>query len=394
MSHKKRILIFSLSYYPNFVGGAEVAIKEITDRLGDDFKFDMVTLRFDKTLPKVEKINNVTVYRVGMTSGSHVRPSSLNLIHKANKYLFPLFGFFKAHELQETKVYDVIWSMMASYNSFAALFFKKMFPAVKFLLTLQEGDPISYIKRRALPVWYLFKKIFTKADAIQAISHYLSHFALHMGARCPVVVVPNGVSVDRFNKEYTKAELDAARARLGKGESDIMLITTSRLVIKNGISQLIEALVHLPLNVKLAILGIGPLEKTLKTQARMLEVDDRIVWLGHVSHDEMPKYLKVADIFVRTPISEGFGNSYVEAMACGIPCIATPVGGILDFIRERETGLYADVGSPESVVDAVMELVRNPDLVSKIKRQSFEMVKEKYDWDIVAEGMNSVFKGL
>ena len=57
---KKKILIFSLVYYPNFIGGAEVAIKEITDRLrGADF--DMVTLRFDRNLPKVEKIGNVTV---------------------------------------------------------------------------------------------------------------------------------------------------------------------------------------------------------------------------------------------------------------------------------------------------------------------------------------------
>ncbi|MCG2695311.1 hypothetical protein L6261_04530, partial [Candidatus Parcubacteria bacterium] len=64
----KKILIFSTVYYP-FVGGAEVAIKEITDRIGD-IEFDMVTLRFDKNLPKFEKIGNVNVYRIGFVSNS------------------------------------------------------------------------------------------------------------------------------------------------------------------------------------------------------------------------------------------------------------------------------------------------------------------------------------
>jgi len=59
-----RILIFSTAYFP-FIGGAEVAIKEITDRL-DDVQFDLITAKFDKTLPKMEKIGNVKAYRVGI----------------------------------------------------------------------------------------------------------------------------------------------------------------------------------------------------------------------------------------------------------------------------------------------------------------------------------------
>ena len=68
MSDKKvkKILIFSLAYYPNFVGGAEVAIKEITDRISpEDFEFHMITLRFDSRLPKTEKIGNIFVHRIG-----------------------------------------------------------------------------------------------------------------------------------------------------------------------------------------------------------------------------------------------------------------------------------------------------------------------------------------
>jgi len=69
MNNKKKILIFSTAYCP-FVGGAEVAVKEITDRLGEDFEFDMITARLDNSLPRYEKIGNVDVHRVGFSFGS------------------------------------------------------------------------------------------------------------------------------------------------------------------------------------------------------------------------------------------------------------------------------------------------------------------------------------
>ncbi len=392
--NKKRVLIFSLTYYPRFVGGAEVAIKEITDRLGDLYEFDMITLRFDRNLPRLEQIGNVRIFRIGPVWGRDITPSNLHIVHTLAKYLFVPLGFVKAISLHMTRKYNALWSMMASYNSFAALLFKKVHPSVPFLLTLQEGDPIPHIKRRARFFWSFFKNIFVSANVIQAISQYLGHFALEMGATCPIIVVPNGVDFYKFSTTSSEEDLKQVSHKMQKKDTDITLITTSRLVIKNGISYVLRALVHLPSNFKFVVLGIGPLGQTLKKEAAILGVEDRVIWLDHISHTEIPLYLKASDIFVRTPISEGFGNSYVEAMACGIPCIATPVGGILDFIKEGETGLYVDIDNPESIVDAVMDLVRNPDLVSKIKRQSFEMVKEKYDWDIVAEGMNSVFKSL
>ncbi len=407
---KKRILIFSLVYYPNFIGGAEVAIKEITDRLGNDFEFDMVTLRLDSHLPKVEKIGDVTIYRVGWTGGENLKvsPDSLPKFLHLNKYAMPITALVKAISLHHKNKYDIIWSMMATYNSFAALFFKLLHPKVKFLLTLQEGDPIPFIKKRARPVWPLFKMIFTRADMIQVISKYLSDFAQDMGARCPVIVVPNAVDIKRFTKEYTNEEIDEVKDKLYKKEEDILLITTSRLVSKNAVEDIVKAIPLMSDNIKLVIAGRGYMEDSIRKLSVILGVEKRVEFIGWLTHSDMPKYLKASDIFIRVPISEGFGNSYVEAMACGLPCVATPVGGIVDFIKDRETGMFvhpsspagsayggrAEVRNPESVRDAVMELVKDPELVSKIKRQSFEMVKEKYDWPIIAGEMNKVFKNI
>lgn len=392
-TNKKRILIFSLVYYPNFIGGAEVAIKEITDRLGGA-DFDMVTLRFDRSLPKVEKIGNVTVYRVGFTSFSNkkISPDNLPFYLNLNKFILPITGFFKAFFLHRKNNYDCFWSMMATYNSFGALFMKLVFKKVPFILTLQEGDPIPYIKKKARIVWPLFVSVFRKADYIQAISKYLAGFAREMGSKSPIFIVPNGVDIENFTREFPEKELVDLEKRLQKKEKDIFMITTSRLVSKNDVASLVSAMLYLPPKIKLLVAGSGPLEGGLRAQAKNLGVDDRIKFLGWVSHADMPKYLQVSDIFIRTPISEGFGNSYVEAMAAGLPCIATPVGGIVDFIKDEETGLFAEVRDPKSIADAVNKLMKGGALVKKIKINAFKMVTEKYDWDIIARQMGGIFE--
>jgi hypothetical protein len=183
----RRILIFSLTYYPRFVGGAEVAIKEITDRIpASEIEFDMVSLRLDSNLPKFEKVGNVNVYRIGWALKQETHWERLPWRLHINKYVFLLTGFCKALSLNRVRRYDAIWSLMASYNSFAALFFKLVHPKTPFIFTLQDGDPIPYIKRRARPLWPFFKMMFTRADRIQAISTYLADWAREMGAKCPI----------------------------------------------------------------------------------------------------------------------------------------------------------------------------------------------------------------
>jgi len=371
---KKRILIFSLVYYPRFIGGAEIAIKEITDRINpSEVDFHMITLHLDKSLPKEERVGNVRVFRIG-----------------SSKYLFTVIGFLKAVSLHKKFNYDATWSMMASYNGFAAMFFKKRFPKVPFILSLQEGDPIDYIKGRVGIFYPLFKRIFTKADLVQTISHYLANFARSMGYKGRVEVIPNGVDTKHFEAgQYSVLAKDK-----------VILITTSRLVVKNAIGNIISAVQFLPENVKLKILGQGYEEKNLKSQVKKLKLENRIEFLGYISHEDMPQYLNQADIFIRPSLSEGFGNSFIEAMAAGLPVIATPVGGIVDFLfdpdKNREhppTGLFCEVKNPQSIARQVERLMKNKNLRDTIVGNAKRMVKEKYDWNLVADQMKKrVFK--
>ncbi len=392
----KKVLIFSLAYVPKHVGGAEVAIREITDRIDfTEIEFHMVCLRFDSTLPKEERIGNVFVHRIGPTRPS---PSMADLkkfpLHY-NKYIFQFQAAWKALSLHRTHRFNAIWAIMAHSCGVPAAIFKLFHPRVPYVLTLQEGDPLEHIERLMRPLWPLFSRAFTSADVIQAISTFLGRWARRRGFKGHLEIVPNAVNTKHFSQEHSPAELDALRKKLDKKAGDIFIITTSRLVHKNAIDDVIRALKKLPATIQFLVLGIGPDEKKLKVLAGECGVDGRVKFLGQISHAEIPKYLKISDIFTRPSRSEGMGNSFIEAFAAGLPVIATQEGGIADFLFDEKrnpgmpiTGWAVDKDSPEQIAQAVTEIMERPEKVRAVVATAKAMVGAKYDWNIIARDMH------
>ncbi len=397
---KKKILIFSTAYFP-FVGGAEVAIKEITDRLGSDFEFDMITLRFDNRLPRVEKIGNVNVYRIGFTSNSPAMSDLVKFPLKINKLLFPFLAWGKASSLHRENKYDGIWAMMAAFAGFAASFFKLNHPKVPYLLTLQEGDPIPVIKKKVRFVYPLFKNIFTKADKIQVISNYLADWAKDMKGK-NIEVIPNGVNIKKFSLEIDKEIKDNLRRELGIKEGEKVLITASRLVKKNGINDILESLTYLKSNnFKAIILGDGPDRKKLEDLTAKLKLAEQIIFLGRYNNDDLPKYLAISDIFSRPSLSEGQGISFLEAMAASVPVIATQAGGIADFLfdekrnKDKETtGWAVDIKNPKQIAEAIENILSDSNKTVKVIANAKKLVEEKYNWDNISLAMKEIFINL
>lgn len=255
----KKVLIFSLGYYPKHVGGAEVAIKNITDRIDPtEIEFHMVALRYDSLLPKVEKVGNVLVHRIGFTKKGPTMADLRRFPLHLNKILFQFLATYKAAELHLKHRYDGIWAMMAHSCGVPAGIFKYFFPKVKYLLTLQEGDPPEKIEKMARPVWFLFKYGFSSADMLQPISTFLERWGRRMGFAKQSVLIPNAVNISHFSKEYSQEDLEAFKVQIGKELGDVFLISTSRFVYKNATDDVIRALALLPDNVKFIADGEGP----------------------------------------------------------------------------------------------------------------------------------------
>jgi len=401
-----RIAIFSLAYLP-FVGGAEIAVKEITDRLPSR-DFFCFTRRFGNSWPEKEKMGNVGVWRLG---GSNF--NTTDRAHKSywGKFVYIFRAWRVAERLHKEKPFEVIWSIMAAYAGLAALLFKLRHPSVPFLLTLQEGDSEKHILKRVGFFYPFWRLIFKKADYIQAISNHLADFGRRHGARCPIEVVSNGVDVDKFQILNPKSQINSNNQNL-KFKT---IITTSRLVYKNGIDILIRAVAVIASpdgnsmssdginsakqsqehhDIKLQILGSGSDEEKLKKLAKDLKVEEKIQFLGHIEPEKISEYLKEADIFVRMSRSEGLGNSFLEAMAAGLPVIGTNVGGIPDFLQDGKTGLFANIDDPADCAQKIKQLMENLDLRRRLSENGRKLVEEKYNWNQIADKMGYIFDKL
>ncbi len=375
-SQKPRILIFSLTYFP-FIGGAEIAIREITKRLANNFDFDLICARLDKELPTFEKTETINIYRIGWGN-------------KFDKYFYPWLALKKAKKLQRKNNYQISWGVLETWGGWAALKFREKFPLIKYLLTMQSGDTDLFIKLRTWFWWPRYKKIFMKADKIQAISRWLAERARKYGYGGEIEVVPNGVEIIKNQKLKIKSQ-----------KEEKIILTVSRLVKKNGIEDLIKAykflITHYSIkNIKLVIVGEGKLEKKLKELANQLEVIEGIEFVGKVQPENLAAYYSQADVFVRPSLSEGLGNVFLEAMAAGVPVIATPVGGIIDFLIESETGWFCRPKNPASVAEKIVYILdeKNKANVAQVVTNAQKMVEEKYSWEVVAEKMKIIFDKL
>lgn len=133
-------------------------------------------------------------------------------------------------------------------------------------------------------------------------------------------------------------------------------------------------------DVKLLIMGDGPLRMKLETQCKELNISDRVTFLGQVSHEKAMETIAGCDVYVLTSIDEGFPTSLVEAMALGKPIVATRVGGVPEIVSDEVSGLLVPPKSPEHVAQAIDRLLNESNLADRLGEVAAERVKE-YSWD-------------
>ncbi len=369
-----RILVFTTAFRP-FIGGSELAIEEINRRL-PEFFFEILTPRYKKELPTTEKGANFSVYRLGYGSG-------------LDKFLFPLTGFLKARELLKNTCLT-FHSYQASYGAGAAWMTRTFYKDIPFLLTVQEGkdlDGQNFIIR------FFRKLIIKKADRATAISNYLKNYVLKINNDIRTDLIPNGVDVGSFSKEFSYGDMANAEKEIGIMPDDKIIISVSRLVPKNGVDLLIEALKNLGGEYKLLLVGDGPMRLGLVSRVKESGLEKRVIFAGSARPDELPLYLKISDVFARPSRSEGLGTAFLEAMAAKIPVIGTRVGGIPDFLEDRKTGLYCSL-EPGDIAFKIRTAVENDKLRQEMISNAYQMVSEKYDWNIIADKFRKLYQEL
>lgn len=216
----------------------------------------------------------------------------------------------------------------------------------------KSSSPHRHVWSRVANRW-----IIGDADAVIAISSDTrDRTRRYYGIERPIRVIPYGFSppAEDGGPLATPDGLDA------DGEI-FRLIAVGRLVKRKGFEYLLRALVELPAQVRLEVIGDGPLAGRLRGQAAELGVADRVSWPGFLSRPEILRRLAHADCFVLSSLHEGLGIVVQEAMYAGLPVVATDNGGQTDLVIHEESGLLVPVKDPGAIAAAVRRLMGDAD---------------------------------
>jgi glycosyltransferase involved in cell wall biosynthesis len=148
----------------------------------------------------------------------------------------------------------------------------------------------------------------------------------------------------------------AARASHGLAASDKVVIFVGRLEQAKGVEQLVDSLELLAKHsppIRLVVIGDGSQRDAMEERARRSGVLDRIVFAGWVAHDQLPSWLRASDALVLPSAHEGLPTVVIEALACGVPVVATPVGDVPRLVHEGTNGLILNERTPQALAEAL-----------------------------------------
>ncbi len=203
-----------------------------------------------------------------------------------------------------------------------------------------------------------------------------------------VHVVPYGIDTLRFHPD--DSEREAVREEFGIGEQPLIGIV-ARLDDQKEHTDFLDVLDRLD-GVHALIVGTGALEKSLKDKVERLGLEDRAHFLGH--RDDVHRLLHGMDVLVLSSRDEGLPFVVLEAMAVGLPIVATRVGGLGEVVREGTTGFLVQAGDPEALAASIHKVLFSPDCGGRLGREGRALVLSKFHLEGMVDGVESVLQSL
>jgi glycosyltransferase involved in cell wall biosynthesis len=202
----------------------------------------------------------------------------------------------------------------------------------------------------------------------------------------------SGMSNERFRGSVDR---DAVRGRFGIAPDEIVYTYAARLYPEKAHDILVDAFhkaAREQPNIRLLILGVGPLEEAIRAQIRNLGAGDRIHMPGFVK--EIPDVLRSVDVMVHASYAEGIALAIYEGMLAGLPVIGSNVDGTPEVVLPGKTGWIVPPGDSESLRKAILEAATRPDLREIYGRQARELIETQYNMDVALDQLYAVYDRL
>jgi glycosyltransferase involved in cell wall biosynthesis len=367
-----KIIILIPIFLPKWLGGAEIMTQNIAiDLAKKGHEVHVITL-LDKGLKKLNLENEFYIHR----------------INKPNiKILGQLIFWFKSFLLIiKLKPEIVLVEYISFLNSLISYLSKKIFK-IPYILQGHGSDIYNISGMKKLILKYLSKD----ASAVFVLTKDMEN-EVRKFYHGNVFIIPNGLD-QKFLDNVSKNDLmkSKIRTKLNLNQKLVLLFIGSLRTIK-GVKYLINAIPQIKKfekDVILLVVGNGPQKKELEMLVQNLNLNNNVRFFGKINRNHISPFYSIADIFILPSLSEGFPTVLLEAMAFGIPIIATNINGINEIIKNNKNGFLVNPKDPRNIAEKVLELNNKKVLYSNISNNNYKEI-EKYRFDKIVSILEEI----
>jgi len=373
-------IVLTTDYYPPHIGGVETVTSELARELCNmDHRVSIITLSNTNHDPVAENIDNLRIYK----AKSHELTGILGLQSAFSSETSRLI-----RKVCRKESADILHANNLFYSTTIAASASKRSLKLPLVTTLHIGStshlegPMRILTRfyeRTIGRWIL-----DQSDHVVAVSDAVRTYlgALNV-PNSKISVIPNGV------------DLNANTPNFGHRNTETRIACIGRLISNKGPQYFVEAapiILHKFPSTKFLIIGEGPLLSSLHSRVKELGVKDHFQFLGAVP--KLSTFLRDCDVYVRPSLTEGMPLTVLEAMACGIPTVATRIEGAAEILTHGDTGFLVEPKNVDQLAFYISKLVGDPELRSRMGKRARESVENHNDWKAVAIQTSRVYESV
>jgi glycosyltransferase involved in cell wall biosynthesis len=333
-----------ISRFPPALGGAENQARSLSQALlNQGVDVEVVTHRYRPDLPRHEVIDGLSVRRFGPTGDSVA--ASAGFAAAALRYL-----------VAQPRRPDILHAHMIAAPAVLGLVAAR-FTGARTLVKVSCSGPYGDVSTslRTIIGGIKLRRVLSGADRLVCLSRESENEILREGAPAErIALIPNGVDTERFRPCRDEAEKSALRIKLGLPGGRLILFA-GRFSAQKRLADLVRAFGEYASDVPgvhLVLVGEGESMQALQLLVRRLNIlPERVIFAGR--REEVNAYCRACDLFVLPSESEGLSNSLLEAMASGLVCIASRIGGNVDVMEDGHSGILFAAGSADELVGAI-----------------------------------------
>ncbi|MFD1707151.1 N-acetyl-alpha-D-glucosaminyl L-malate synthase BshA [Siminovitchia sediminis] len=314
-------------------------------------------------------------------------------VNQYSLFQYPPYDIALASKMAEVikrERLDILHVHYAIPHAVCAILAKQMAGTGVKIVTTLHGTDISVLGYDAT-LAEAIKYGIEKSDAVTAVSHSLADQTKELLApEQSIQVIHNFID----SRVYHKVDMDGLKEAYNISSQEKVIIHVSNFRKVKRVRDVVTAFSNIAARIqaKLLLVGDGPEMTDIRRFVGELSLEDQVLFLG--KQDHLEELYSMSDLMLLLSEKESFGLVALEAMACGVPCIGTRIGGIPEVIEDGYNGFLCELGDTDDIAEKALLLLENEELHNRFSQQAMEVPTERFDARKIVSQYENLYKAL